>query len=347
MKRCQRKGFTLIELLVVIAIIGVLVGLLLPAVQQAREAARRASCTNNLKQLGIALHNYYDANKELPMYQYDGDFKQGIRSATIGNGPGTGGAWHSWTGHSLWSQILPQMEELSTYDAIDANVWYSHGNNGTVRRTTISAFRCPSDLAFGDRSYGGINYGGNAGSTIDAYSTTTSQRAYDGAFKRRVTTRFEDILDGTSKTIMLGEFLKGDNSGGTRSIERDFTNSLSIVTRDFPSVADVETMGAACDGTAAGWHSSNAGRDWMAGIPSKSVFNTVAPPNWQHYSCCTGGGYGDTCDRNGIYPARSRHPGAVVVLGVDGATHTINDGIDLTTYQRLGARMDGQVASWE
>ena len=342
-----RRGFTLIELLVVIAIIGVLVGLLLPAVQQAREAARRSSCSNNLKQMGIALHNYYDANKKLPRYQYDGNPTTGESSATIGNGPGTGGAWHSWTGHSLWSQILPFTEEQTTFDSIDFNVWYSHGNNGTVRRTTINTFICPSDLKFGDRSFGGINYLGNAGSTIDAYSGTTSQRAYDGAFKRRADTTFEDILDGLSKTYMLSEGLKGDNTGGSLNLQRDFTNSLSIVTRDFPSAADVATMGAACDSTAQSFQGTNAGRDWMAGLPSKSVFNTVAPPNWEHVSCCTGGGYGDTCDRNGIYPARSMHPGVVMAVSCDGATHTISETINLVTHQRLGARADGNPVSYD
>jgi len=337
----SRRGFTLIELLVVIAIIGVLVGLLLPAVQQAREAARRSSCSNNLKQLGVALHNYYDANKKLPRYQYDGNPTTGESSATINGGT----AWNSWRGHSLWSQVLPFLEEQTTFDNIDFNVEYNHGNNGTVRRTKIKTFVCPSDLAFGDRSFGGINYAGNAGSTIDAYSGTTSQRPYDGAFKRRADTTFEDITDGLSKTYMLSEMLKGDNNGSL-NLERDFTNGLSIVTRDFPSAADVETMGTACDATAQGWSSSNAGRDWMAGQPSKSAFNCVAPPNWPHISCCTGGGYGETCDRNGIYPARSKHPGSVAVVSMDGATHSINDDIDLVTHQRLGARSDGNPVSY-
>jgi prepilin-type N-terminal cleavage/methylation domain-containing protein len=344
----SRRAFTLVELLVVIAIIGVLVGLLLPAVQQAREAARRSSCSNNLKQLGIALHNYYDANKKLPRYQYDGNPTTGKSSTSIGNGTGhRAPAWNSWAGHSLWSQILPFTEEQTTFDAIDFNVEYYHGNNGTTRRKKISSFICPSDLAFGDRSFGGINYAGNAGSTIDAYHSGTNARAYDGAFKRWIDTPFEDIVDGLSKTYMLSEMLKGDNSDGTLNLQRDFTNNLSIVTRDFPSADDIETMGAACDTNAQSWQSTNAGRDWMAGLPSKSVFNTVAPPNWAHVNCCAGGGYGDTCDRSGIYPARSMHPGVVMAVSCDGATHTISETIDLVTHQRLGARMDGNPVSWE
>ena len=357
MKRCQRKGFTLIELLVVIAIIGVLVGLLLPAVQQAREAARRASCSNNLKNLGLAIHNYYDANKEFPMYQFDGNPTTGEASIEIGT------QWNSWQGHSVWSIMLPFMEETTTFDAIDFNQNCDSGPNGTVRRQKISTFRCPSDIAYGDRSYGGMNYAVCTGSTTNHYrcgsavapngdgcrrpNNPPSRQSYDGVFMRLAGTRLEDILDGTSKTVMASELLHGGHGALDPDTHRDFTNNFSIPTTNFPSASEVEAAGVACDATAQSWRSNTGGRKWMMGIPGNSAFNTVAPPNWAHYNCCTGGGYGEACDRNGIVPARSRHGGIVMCISADGSTHSIQDNIDVVTWQRLGAAADGNTVAFE
>jgi len=354
-----RRAFTLIELLVVIAIIGVLVGLLLPAVQQAREAARRRSCSNNLKQLGLALQNYYSAQTQLPMYQFDGNPQTGQRSLDIGNGTGhRSPAWNAWSGHSLWTQLLPFIEETSLHDAMDFNSKYAAGANGSVRRTKISAFVCPSDLPYGNPAFGGINYAANAGSTVNLYRTAGGQgptgiqpvtpQPSDGPIMRSNITTFEDILDGTSKTLLLSEVLKGDDNNSLLNLRRDTTASVSLVgSANFPSAADLETMGQAADTQAQSWHQSNAGRDWQAGLPTKSAFNTVAPPNWGHISFATGGSYGDCADRNGVFPARSLHGGVVNVVGVDGATHTVSDTISLPVWQNLGARQDGNVATWE
>src|SRR3954453_11660663 len=126
MRTKPRPGFTLIELLVVIAIIGVLIALLLPAVQAAREAARRSQCTNNLKQLGLGLHNYH----------------QGVGSFPMGSSRANGATWNNWSAQGL---MLPYMEQQAIYNAINFNWEVTQSVNTTAAYTTISSFLCPSD----------------------------------------------------------------------------------------------------------------------------------------------------------------------------------------------------------
>jgi hypothetical protein len=164
-------------------------------------------------------------------------------------------------------------------------------------------------------------------------------------FRRNIETGLRDALDGTSNVIMLGEFLKGDNNTGALTLQRDVTQPLSIATQAFPSQAEVEAAGIACDGLGAGYQVSNNGREWMAGFACMTVFNTVAPPNWLHITCCTGGGFGYACDRNGIIPARSLHPGGVQLALADGSIRFFNSSIELQAYQYLGARDDGNAVA--
>ena len=130
-----RTGFTLVELLVVIAIIGILIALLLPAVQAAREAARRSQCSNNLKQVGLALHNYHDVYRTFPRWAYPADCT---------GAPGGDNSW--WTGFTAMTMILPYMEQGAIYDKI---TWSTrpedNPNNQLFRLATISAYQCPSD----------------------------------------------------------------------------------------------------------------------------------------------------------------------------------------------------------
>jgi hypothetical protein len=104
-------------------------------------------------------------------------------------------------------------------------------------------------------------------------------RAY-GVIVRRIEATPSDIRDGLSKTVLLSEYLHGDNDGGFLSLERDFTQPLSLATTEFPTAAEVETAGQGCDTAAAGYQVTNAGREWMAAFPGACVINTVAPPNW-------------------------------------------------------------------
>ena len=325
--KIRRSGFTLVELLVVIAIIGILVGLLLPAVQAAREAARRMQCSNNVKQLALAFHNYHDTFKKFPRYQYN------VAGAS------------SWLGHGAMSRLLPFIEQSNLANLINYNQgWDAGTNNSQVRRAKIAAFNCPSDIPFPDTAFGGINYAVNAGSRRDIYSTGSSIPA-SGVFARSFETGMAEITDGTSNTVMVAEFLHGDNSGSTATRARDFTQPLALATDAFPTAAEVETAGVACNALLAGYQVSNAGRDWLSSIPGQIVIGTAAPPNWKHVNCCTGGGFGYACDRQGLVPSRSLHTGGVTIGMGDGSVQFVTDSIDFLTWQRLGARADGNVVS--
>ena len=196
----RRAGFTLIELLVVIAIIAILIGLLLPAVQKVREAAARTQCINNLKQVGLGLQNYHDANLKFP---------PGYVSAYDAAGNDTGPGW-GWAAH-----ILPQMEQDNLFRQIDLKQPIEAGANAQARVVVVKSFLCPSDTtpqqAFpvGPRSAGGqltsttctvapANYVGNFGVGEPGVDG-------DGVFYRNSTVKIADITDGTSSTLMVGE----------------------------------------------------------------------------------------------------------------------------------------------
>jgi prepilin-type N-terminal cleavage/methylation domain-containing protein/prepilin-type processing-associated H-X9-DG protein len=208
-----RRGFTLIELLVVIAIIAVLIALLLPAVQSAREAARRSQCINNLKQMGLALHNYHDAVSAFPPgYIAAGPYKDGETDVSPG--------W-SWA-----SMILPQLDQSPLYAA--TNFWLPVAGpaNTTSIMTSLSVFLCPSDQIPG-RTFAVTDGFGNTVATVapSSYSDCTGSDAADvatglnsdglgnGLFYRNSSIRMASITDGTSQTVMLLERAWGDSEG--------------------------------------------------------------------------------------------------------------------------------------
>lgn len=351
MKKTMRRGFTLVELLVVIAIIGILVGLLLPAVQQAREAARRMSCSNNMKQLGLAVHNYESAFKKAP------------RLAT--QGQTTWGQDSSWNGFSPHCSLLPYVEQNALYTAINFQdtindevnhyphyayrppTWNAGSGKSTpvpgiaggltcgqVGGSSISAFLCPSDPPYADPAWSGNNnYGFSAGSCL-GWNGAAGDR--NGFFDRFHNTGFQEVIDGLSNTIMIGEFVKGDGTGTRFTRAGDFA---TVANPGFPfflwTQVQLDQYGAA---TASGaGQNSEGGNFWMAPGFYNSAINTMAPPNWQHNSASVDTGcMGCQGDHDGIFPARSRHSGGAMHAMGDGSVQFISSSTNLTTYQALG-----------
>jgi len=329
--KLRRSGFTLVELLVVIAIIGVLVSLLLPAVQAARESSRRAKCLNNLKQLGLAMHNYHDTMSCFPPGKGSGPW-----------GPNPGTDWESWYFLSVSHQALAYYEQGNTYQLFEARknlpraeTW---DNAGAPARQRLSVFICPSSRLLSN-GYPGTNYLWCTGSMIETGGCNTVPRGANGIIAHDVGRRMAEITDGTSNTILTGEYLPGiDAANGFKAV-----SAINVANRAFPTKAELDVVAAA----PAARVLTNNGRWWAWHSHSNALFNTAAPPNWNCQNGAGGAGVGgaglswDSCV--GIVPSRSQHPGGVIVCLADGSVRFVRDTVNLLTWQIAGNIGDGQV----
>ncbi len=313
--RSGQRGFTLVELLVVIAIIGILIALLLPAVQAAREAARRMQCANNLKQIGLAMHNYENTHRCLPV----GSF---------------GCCWGSWM-----VALLPYIEQKPLYDQYDHNgKWdipdssyrYSGSRNLPVTRTRIDTFTCPSDIPADESNWGGItshNYGvnyGNTGFINRSYVGPDGQQDMHGVVFRGAPFTIADnvggrtqafklssISDGTTNTLMAAELVQGHDQDLRGFAWWAFGSGFMTYLSPNSNQPDVMQSSGYCN---------NAGRN----PPCVAPHTTSLPMTWA---------------------SRSRHPGGVQAAMCDASVQFFSENIAIETWRGLGTSRGSEVIS--
>lgn len=323
----KRTGFTLVELLVVIAIIGILVSLLLPAVQMAREAARRTQCLNHQKQIALGLHNFHDTYGTFPPI------------LTTGHDGPTYSTQHNWITNTLpyieqlptWNQVsfprLPIDDPYYTTSNVDNSALGNavDQNNLPASRLWVSLFICPSDPVGNVRqpeSLGGrapTNYVGNQGSD-------PSFTSGDGIFYRNSNIRFGDIADGSSQTFLIGETLRGDYNLGTL---RDNYVGIRNVS-DARNIATCQTLMP---------NFSDRGGAWIGGQALNSTFVTSRPPN-NRLIDCWGPSFGFTS-----FSVRSFHPGGVNMALGDGSVRFVSSNVNAVVFMTMGSRAGGEVGT--
>ncbi len=361
MPRSHRRGFTLIELLVVIAIIAVLIGLLLPAVQSAREAARRAQCTNNLKQLGLASANFESTYNTLP---------PGMGPRPIYPAPNGGGVRTS-----VAAVILQFMEQAASYGAFnfEHNVSIAtRAPNITAMSQVVGSYVCPSDPntvkfeQFGPQ-LGYNNYFASLGNTpsqrvgsevwaepdtsrLGVFNSrfSTSEPSHTDAAKTQsnpkyqevLATRIADITDGTTNTTLFSETKK---SRATQNAPAEIPTNDPInvysITGDFTGASAISPP-TDCSNFANQTRIRYRGQMYYRNLPSTGYYSHTVPPNYRLWDCTNNPNF------NQVHAAaRSYHPGGVNVAFCDGSVKFIKDSINLVVWRGLGSRAGAEVIS--
>ena len=339
-----RPGFTLIELLVVIAIIGVLVSLLLPAVQSAREAARRAQCTNNLKQMALACHNYESANGSFPM---------GNRAFTFTFSPALSTPCSQYIGHSAFVFILPYVEGGNQYSAFNVSRPYNSYSNLTGISVSISTYLCPSDTPSsqdpsGDISPAQASYGtvrGTAETTIfnwalaafpdpaQPYYKACNYGGSDGMFGPEQSIKVSAVTDGLSNTFLIGEMSRFKNepqgSGFNFAVISGYfvgppwSASSSFWPNDYRITGGATTIAKL-----------NAPADTTGTLFNTCVASLALPTDPVKVQAC---------QNYGQLGFRSFHPGGANFAMADGSVKFIKDTLSIVAYRNLSTRAAGEV----
>ena len=345
-----RRAFTLVELLVVIAIIGLLVALLLPAIQSAREAARRTQCVNNLKQLGIALNNHVAAREVFPPAAVSKPY------------PANPNHPHSFYRWSALAHLLPYMEAENLHDLLDLSLpLYMPGSGYPISERNLpgisqvlSEFLCPSDLGQAVKDQmGPTNYAVCSGSGAGGGTPFKT----DGVFYVNSTTKFANITDGSSNTVAVAESLLGSDTPRTsmgafvnHHPERNYKFVLSFAGP--PDLTDFRCNGSMSFNSAAATGNDPRGFAWCSGEYRCATYNHYYGPNSPQYDCIAS----VTTDPSpvgrpvlysayGWRAARSLHPGGVNVVFADGSTRFMNEEIDLKLWQALSTRAGEDIVS--
>ncbi len=319
----KHRGFTLIELLVVIAIIGILVSLLLPAVQQVRAAARKTQCEDHLKQLGVALHNYHGTYHMFPAAHMD-----------------TGTTGRAYRHQLSWlTYLLPYVEQKPVYDLINFKLIgpsnSSPNPNGSATGnpaffaaggSDIAVFLCPSDPV--DRvspTWAPTNYLANQGVNCRCRGKSCS-----GVFGHDTWTRMAEITDGTSHTIAIGETLKGDLNPGTLQDNYIFGRRGGGVGANAQNIDS-------CQGLAP--NASDRATVWLGGHPQHNMFSTDRGPNDPRFDC--------KAPNNGCtnFAARSVHAAGALFGICDGSVQFLSENIDRGVIRALGTKRGGEPVS--
>jgi prepilin-type N-terminal cleavage/methylation domain-containing protein len=339
----SRRAFTLIELLVVIAIIAVLIGLLLPAVQKVRAAAARTACSNNLKQIGIALHNYESQSSSLPP-AFPGELKPPFLTGQLPD--------YFWT-WSVLAQLNPYLEQTAIYNTMDLNqplftlvpLAVSPANQFAVAQT-VMLFLCPADKqqpvsgGYGLTQFGPTNYAACLGTgTMDGGAPYGSPWEADGVFRAQVKGSFAEIYDGVSNTAAFSESTLGE---GTESAIGAMPAAKDKVMAYVGGSVDPTV----CSAAPPIWNFTNRrGYLWASGEIRAGSYNHFLPPNADTWDCVANlpiNGSPQSSTAVGFRAARSNHIGGVNVLLLDGAVKYVSNTIQIDTWRALSTRAGGE-----